>query len=86
MRIALLVVVMVAGLSPAAHAERNYPWCVVGGNLGAPGECIRNAATVFGFGIRALEHHLRCEPAREVQTAWSAADALIQKLVDPSRK
>jgi hypothetical protein len=40
MRIALLVVFMVAGLAPAAHAERDYPWCVFGGGLGAPGECM----------------------------------------------
>ncbi|WP_354135591.1 DUF3551 domain-containing protein [Bradyrhizobium sp. LB11.1] len=40
MRTAALVVVMVAGLAPAAHAERDYPWCVVGGDLGAPGECM----------------------------------------------
>ncbi|MET4068892.1 hypothetical protein ABID58_003690 [Bradyrhizobium sp. S3.2.6] len=40
MRIAALVVFMVAGLAPAAHAERDYPWCVFGGELGAPGECM----------------------------------------------
>lgn len=37
MRIAVLVVFMVAGLAPAAHAERDYPWCVFGGHLG---ECM----------------------------------------------
>jgi len=40
MRVALLVVVMVAGLAPAAHAERDYPWCVYGGQLGASGDCM----------------------------------------------
>jgi len=40
MRLALLVVVMVVGLAPAAHAERDYPWCVFGGGLGVPGECM----------------------------------------------
>jgi hypothetical protein len=40
MRIALLFVFMVIGFSPAAHAERDYPWCVFGGELGRPGECM----------------------------------------------
>ncbi|WP_315986373.1 DUF3551 domain-containing protein [Bradyrhizobium sp. Bra78] len=40
MRIAVLVAFMVAGLAPAAHAERDYPWCVFGGELGASGECM----------------------------------------------
>lgn len=40
MRIAIVIVVMVAGFSPAAHAERDYPWCVFGGGLGASGECM----------------------------------------------
>ena len=40
MRIAVLVVFMVAGLARAAHAERDYPWCVFGGELGAAGECM----------------------------------------------
>jgi hypothetical protein len=40
MRIVALVVVMVAGLSSAAHAEHDYPWCVFGGELGVPGECM----------------------------------------------
>lgn len=40
MRTAVLVVFMVAGLAPAAHAERDYPWCVFGGELGASGECM----------------------------------------------
>lgn len=40
MRIVVLVVFVVAGLAPAAHAERDYPWCVFGGHLGAPGECM----------------------------------------------
>jgi hypothetical protein len=39
MRTALLVVFIVAGLSPAAHAERDYP-CVVGGGLGASADCM----------------------------------------------
>jgi len=40
MRIAVLVVFMVAGLSSAAHPERDYPWCVFGEELGAAGECM----------------------------------------------
>ena len=53
MRIALLVVVMVAGLAPAAHAERDYPWCVFGGELGASGDCMYSTreqclASAFG--------------------------------------
>nr|WP_164934109.1 DUF3551 domain-containing protein [Bradyrhizobium guangzhouense] len=40
MRIAILVVVMVAGLSSAARAERDYPWCVMGGELGYSGDCM----------------------------------------------
>jgi hypothetical protein len=40
MRVALLAVVMVVGLAPAAHADRDYPWCVFGGHLGTLGECM----------------------------------------------
>jgi hypothetical protein len=40
MRIAILVVVMVAGLSSAARADRDYPWCVFGGQLGYSGDCM----------------------------------------------
>ncbi|WP_025036766.1 DUF3551 domain-containing protein [Bradyrhizobium sp. DOA9] len=40
MRTALLIVVMVIGFSSAAKAEREYPWCVFGGHLGYPGECM----------------------------------------------
>lgn len=40
MRIALIVVFMIAELAPAAHAERNYPWCVFGEGLGASGDCM----------------------------------------------
>ncbi len=40
MRLALLVVVMVAGLAPAAHAERDYPWCLYGGEFSPAGECM----------------------------------------------
>ena len=39
-RIAILVVVMVAGLSTAARADRDYPWCVMGGELGYSGDCM----------------------------------------------
>jgi hypothetical protein len=40
MRLALLVTFMLAGLSSAAKADRDYPWCVFGGNVGPPGECM----------------------------------------------
>ncbi|MDA9526749.1 hypothetical protein XI06_41960 [Bradyrhizobium sp. CCBAU 11434] len=40
MRIAILVVVMVVGLSSAARADRDYPWCVMGGELGYSGDCM----------------------------------------------
>ncbi|MBH5371616.1 DUF3551 domain-containing protein [Bradyrhizobium glycinis] len=40
MRITLLIVVMALGFSSAAKAERDYPWCVFGGGLGASGDCM----------------------------------------------
>ncbi|SFO28673.1 Protein of unknown function [Bradyrhizobium sp. Ghvi] len=40
MRFALLIACMIIGFSPAAHAERDYPWCVFGGELGRPPECM----------------------------------------------
>ncbi|UVO39901.1 DUF3551 domain-containing protein [Bradyrhizobium arachidis] len=40
MRFALLLVPTLIGFASAAHAERDYPWCVFGGGLGAPGECM----------------------------------------------
>jgi hypothetical protein len=40
MRLAFLVVVMVSGLAGTAHADRDYPWCVFGGQLGASGDCM----------------------------------------------
>ncbi|MDF0518011.1 DUF3551 domain-containing protein [Bradyrhizobium yuanmingense] len=39
MRLALLIGVLLAGLSSAANA-RDYPWCVLGGHAGPPGECM----------------------------------------------
>jgi Protein of unknown function (DUF3551) len=53
MRIAGLVILMVAGLAPAAHAEADYPWCVFGEQLGASGECMYSTreqclASAFG--------------------------------------
>lgn len=39
MRLAMLIGVLLVGLSSAAEA-RDYPWCVFGGNVGAPGECM----------------------------------------------
>ena len=40
MRLALLIGFLVMGLSSAAEADRDYPWCVFGGHAGAPGECM----------------------------------------------
>jgi hypothetical protein len=40
MRLALFVVFMLVGLSSAANAERDYPWCVFGGQLGYSGDCM----------------------------------------------
>ncbi|MBR1167289.1 DUF3551 domain-containing protein [Bradyrhizobium sp. DASA03005] len=39
MRLALLIGVLLMGLSSAANA-RDYPWCVFGGHAGPPGECM----------------------------------------------
>ncbi|MFK4381515.1 hypothetical protein ABIA40_000923 [Bradyrhizobium sp. USDA 223] len=40
MRFALLIGALLLGLSSAAKAGRDYPWCVFGGNVGYPGECM----------------------------------------------
>nr|WP_042336810.1 DUF3551 domain-containing protein [Bradyrhizobium sp. DOA9] len=39
MRLTLLIGVLLMGLSSAANA-RDYPWCVMGGQAGPPGECM----------------------------------------------
>ena len=40
MRTTVLALLILVGSLPAAHADRDYPWCVVGGDLGWPGECM----------------------------------------------
>lgn len=40
MRTAIMALLILVGSLPAAHAERDYPWCVVGDDLGWPGECM----------------------------------------------
>ena len=88
MRIIVLVVVMVAGLSSAAQAERDYPWCVFGGGLRRSRRVhVFDARTVPGLVIRALEHLLRCESAREIPAAGSgsAPDARNGAIADTGK-
>lgn len=40
MRTAALALLILAGSLSAAHADRDYPWCVVGDDLSWPGECM----------------------------------------------
>ena len=40
MRTTVLALLILLGSLPAAHADRDYPWCVVGDDLGWPGECM----------------------------------------------
>ena len=70
----IAVVFMVAGLAPAAHAERDYPWCVFGGELGRSRRMhVFDARTMPGFVIRPVEHLLRHKPAREIPAAAGSA-------------
>jgi hypothetical protein len=40
MRTTALALLILLGSLAAAHADHDYPWCVVGEELGWPGECM----------------------------------------------
>src|SRR5882757_10252238 len=70
--LALLAAGTAAVAGSASPVSYDYPWCVMGGELGYSGDC---SYQMPGVGIRAMEYFVRCQPEPPVRAAAGRGDA-----------